>query len=617
MSHQFSQGISVREILMIYLTGLLVVSFWPEKVASTTFVNISKSIEIRIDESSPVLAAEKDLLSFQKTTNSISQTRLMNLNQQIRKAPSIQAVQLADYSKDLKEIHNPNRILLVGPLQLNQGLALTDENRIEVVREWQGQVLERGDVNLGSGTYSIEIGKLEGTLCAKLTGDRYEIMGKGCISLDQYRKLNRTLASGPLLNVSKSQDIAVLAESLRSVEVASQLLPMIDTPKYKPSVSHKIYNYYDSDQADPPVLEGATVGNSVDNLEDETSYIIAQIQAAGYIPARVVSGARTSKRGVPLVSQNAAVALNGIARDAGYTDSDTMTRGLVFGRVKKEGRTVAGVDVQIEGRPDLKPLYFNELYIPDPNQKETASHGLYTFMNVPDGEYALRAEMANKFVGFQNASVRSGAMALADIDSTFRKREVQLTAYDIITKVSQPAVLTLQAYSEDVILESGQADILLSEIEDNSFVFVHPVNRNYLTTQFVLEAGDSQYNFPMIHKDWMENLLSQAKLNHSVQGRIVMGFGPQEPFKAIAVGSQSARIVYFDHQGKVVEGDFGPADGGYLILDPEEDVVEFAIERPSQKSLKVVYMPTQPGVVNILTVPGTFSHSGSPVIGQR
>lgn len=544
----------------------------------------------------------------------------MNLNQQIKKAPSIQAVQLADYSKDLKELHNPNKIHLVGPLQLNQGLALTDENRIEVVHEWQGQIFERGTVNVESGTYSIEIGKMEGLLCAKLTGDRYEIMGKGCISLDQYKKLNRSLASGPLLNVSKFQDVAALADSLRSVEVASQLLPTIETKnlnRLKPSVSHKIYNYYDSDQADPPALEEAVVSNSVDNYEDETSYIIAQIQAAGYVPARVVSGARTAKRGVPLVSRNAANALNDIARDAGYTDTDIMNRGLVFGRVNKEGRTVAGVDVQIEGRPDLKPLYFNELYIPDPNQKSTASHGLYTFMNVPDGDYAIRAEMANKFVGFQNASVRSGAMALADIDSTFRKREVQLATYDVVTKVSQPAVLTLQAYSEDVILDSGYKDVLLSDVEDNSFVFVHPINRDYLTTQFVLESGDNQYNFPMIHKDWMEKLLSQAQLNRSIQSRIVMGFGPQEPFKAIAVGSETARIIYFDHQGQIVEGDTGPADGGYLILDPEEDVVEFAIQRPSQKSLKVVYMPTQPGVLNIPTVPGTFLHSDSPNSGKK
>lgn len=617
MSIHFSKGISVREILMIYITGLLAVTFWPEKVASTTFVNISKNIEIRIDESSPVLAAEKDLLSYQESTNIISQARLMNLNQQIRKAPAIQAVQLADYSRDLREIQNPNRVRLVGPLQLNQGLALTGDNRIEVVHEWQGQIFERGEVNVDLGTYSIEIAKMEGTLCAKLTGDRYEIMGKGCISLDQYRKLNRSLASGPLLNVSKYQDVAVMAESLRSVEVAAHALPEIETAKIKPSISHKIYNYYHSDQANPPSIENAVVENSVDNSEDETSFIITQIKAAGQTPARVVSGGRTSRRGVPLMPDSATKALNDIARNAGYTDSDVMTRGFVLGRVNKEGRTIAGVDVQIEGRPDLKPLYFNELYIPDPNQKTTASHGIYTFINVPDGEYALRAEMANKFVGFQNASVRSGTMALADIDSTFRKREVQLATYDVSTKISQPAVLTLQAYQEDVILDSGHADVLLSEVEDNSFVFAHPVNRDYLTTQYLLEPGENLYSFPMIHKNWMENILAQAKLNRSIQGRIAMGFGPDEPFRAYAVGSESARVIYFDSHAQVVEGDFGPAGGGFIILDPEQEISEFAIQRSTQKALKVVYMPTQPGVVSILTVPGTFSHSDSPVSGHK
>jgi len=592
---------------MIYISGLLMVTFWPEQVGSTTFVNIANNIEIRIDETSPVLAAEKDLLAFQNSANENTQAGLMNLNQQVpRLQASIQRVQLADYSKDLKDIQNPNRLFLTGPLQLNQGLALTSDNRIDVVREFEGQIFEVGQVDVNKGTYSIEISKMEGTLCAKLTGDRFEVMGKGCISLDQFKKLNRSVAMGPLLNVSKYQEVAQIAESLRSVEVASQSLPQIEVPRMKPSVSHKIFNYYNSDQPNPPALESAVVENSVDSSEDETSFIITEIKAAGFQAARVVSGGRTSRRGAPMVSDTAKKALFEIAQNAGYTDAGGMTRGFVFGRVNQEGRTVAGVDVQIEGRPDLKPLYFNELYIPDPNQKTTASHGLYTFMNVPDGEYALRAESANKFIGFQNASVRTGTMALADIDSTFRKREVQVATYDVATKVSQPSVVTLQAYEEDLVLDSGHGDILLSEIEDNSFVFVHPINRNFLTTQYLLQPGETHYSFPMIHKEWLENILSQAKLREAIQGRISMGFGPQEPFKVMAIGSESAKIIYFDTNAQVVEGDFGPAGGGYLILDSEENVTEFAIQRPSQKNLKVIYMPSQPGVVNILTAPDSF-----------
>jgi hypothetical protein len=79
-----------------------------------------------------------------------------------------------------------------------------------------------------------------------------------------------------------------------------------------------------------------------------------------------------------------------------------------------------------------------------------------------------------------------------------------------------------------------------------------------------------------------------------------MGLGPQEPFKAFAVGSEKAQVIYFDSNAQIVEGAFGPAGGGFLIIDPEEHVVEYAIQKATQKNLRVVYMPTQPGVLSVI-----------------
>ena len=583
------------------------VTLWPEQTSMTTFLSVSEPIQLKMDERSPVLAAEKDLITYLTQSETKTQSEFQNLNQQLRPVPVVPQRKLADYSTHLQDIQAKLNTQLVGPIQLNQGLALTGEDRLEVYREHQGQIFERGDIDISTGTYNILLEKMEGSLCAKLTGDRYEVMGRGCVALSGLQNMSRSLARGPLLNISKYQDVVALSEQIGGDKKSnlissyeSKELPMLDTQKLKPSMAYKIYDYYDSENPEPRVIENTVVSNSVDGAEDESSYIITQIAAAGYIPTRVIGGAGVARRGAPLQRRSAADALNAIAKDIGFTEGETMSRAVAFGRVTKEGQTIAGATVSIEGREDLKPLYFNELYIPDVNQKVTASHGIYTIMNVPDGEYALRAEVANKLIGFQNASLRAGSVSLADIDSTFRKREVSISTYDIATKVSQDSVVTLQAHDEDLILANGQVDVLLNEFRDNSFALVNPINRNYLTTQFLLEPGQNEYNLPLVHRDWMEALLSQAKLRSAIQGRIVMGLGPQEPFKAFAVGSEKAQVIYFDSNAQVVEGAFGPAGGGFLIIDPEEHVVEYAIQKASQKNLRVVYMPTQPGVLSII-----------------
>lgn len=573
----------------------------------TTFLSVSEPIQLKMDERSPVLAAEKDLITYLTQAETKTQSELQNLNQQLKPTPIILQRKLADYSTHLQDIQSKLNTQLVGPIQLNQGLALTGEDRLEVYREHNGQTFERGQIDISSGTYNILLEKMEGSLCAKLTGDRYEVMGRGCVALSGLQNMSRSLSRGPLLNISKYQDVVALSEQLISEKKSnlissyeSKELPMLETQKIKPSMAYKIYDYYDSENPEPRVIENTIVSNSVDGAEDESSYIITQIAASGYVPTRVIGGANVSKRRAPLQRKSAAQALNDIAKEAGYTEGETMSRAVAFGRVSKEGQTIAGATVSIEGREDLKPLYFNELYIPDPKQKVTASHGIFTIMNVPDGEYALRAEVSNKLIGFQNASLRAGSISLADIDSTFRKREVSISTYDLATKVSQDSVVTLQAHDEDLILANGQVDVLLNEFRDNSFALVNPINRNYLTTQFMLEPGQNEYNLPLVHRDWMEALLSQAKLRSAIQGRIVMGLGPKEPFKAFAVGSEKAQVIYFDSNAQVVEGAFGPAGGGFLIIDPEEHVVEYAIQRATQKNLRVVYMPTQPGVLSVI-----------------
>ncbi|MFN9066298.1 MAG: hypothetical protein ACK5V3_03660, partial [Bdellovibrionales bacterium] len=380
----------MKELIAIYFAGLFVVTAWPSKVTPRPFINISQGIQFKIDDQSPVVSAEKDLLSLEKKeAEDFNKAKWASLNQLgPRRVPHYKPV-LVDYSANLKEIQDQRLVTLQGPLQLKQGLALTDENRIEIYQIQNGRIIEQGEVDISSGTYKIQMTKMDGQICAKLKTGFSEIMGSGCVDLTKSQISQAMKPQGPLLAIVRYQDVFELAENAKKVEKLRPAQPVemasIESIEPAQKLYGKIYDYYGYNSDQPRVIEKAQVNNSVDNNESASSFVVTQVSAPNYVPSRIVSNRAAVRRGVPLLAQNASKAMTDIARDLGYTDGDMNSRGTLWGRVMSNGKTLAGVDVSLDGASGVKPLYLNELYIPDPNMKVTASHGLFTFMNLPEG----------------------------------------------------------------------------------------------------------------------------------------------------------------------------------------------------------------------------------------
>lgn len=604
-------------MLAIYFSALALLTFVPAKVVSIPFINLAQSVQFEIDPSSPAMSVEKDFYGIQKRLELQTGKPSFSLNEVVGKpqsqfrnlavAPQVPKPRqpILDYSQKVRADTLSN-LTISGPLELKQGLALTDEHRIEVHRESKGAVVEYGDVDISKGTYAIKLSSAEGHVCARLRGSRYEIIGEGCFSLDRIRGLNKSTNAGPLLSVSRYKDVLAFSDKPTSPPPAKEAseetekVVKANHPERRrsPVVDARIIDFYDSDNPDAKPLD-VNFENSVQNAEDTNSTIVTVITSKDHPPARIVANHYSGNSGASLPNRNALDALEKLAREAGHIPPGA-SGGTAWGRAKSEGRSVAGAQVEIEGREDLRPLYLNEFYIPDVNQKSTASHGLYTFVGLPEGEYSIRGTQGNKFMGFQNISVRENALALADIDATDRKRPVRVAVYDLLNKTSQDAVATLQNYDEDIVIQGGQVDINVQDNFDTAFALVNPLSKKYMTAQHILNPDDELYTFPLVPSQWVETVLAQAKLERPVKNKIILGIGAQKPFRVEAIGSKLAQIVYFDSEGQVVEGNFGSAGGGFFILDPEDHVTEYAIQAAGEKSVRAVYMPTVPNILNII-----------------
>lgn len=593
------------------------VTLIPAQISSFTFINIGKAIQFEIDPTSPATSVERDFMAVQKSR--IETKNFASLNDYVGKPhfprkPLAQASRPAiDYSQIVRS-DSWAYLNLSGPVELKQGLALTDVHRIEIHRENRGQILEFGEVDIQKGIYQIQVMSLEGYICGKLRGMRDEVVGQGCFALERVKAQKegsqKTLLKGPLLSVEKTQDLLAQKSAPSSFERPVALIDqkppesevkraqLFREPVTRREAQNRVISYYDYDNPQAKPLD-AKVESSTGGLEDESSTTIVSISVPNFPRTRTVANVYTPSRGAVIPPNPALNALRELANENLAGLPGQRVAGTVFGRTLSEGRSAAGRTVEIEGS-DLKPIYLNEFYLPDPNQKTTASHGLYAFVGVPDGEFSLRAAVGNQFAGFQNVSVRENALSLGDIDSTERRRSARLAIYDLINKTSQSAVVTLQNFDEDLIVEDGHADVSVLDNYDTAYALVNPLNKKYLTAQYILNPGENLYNMPLVSSSWVEELLSNAKLDRPVRNKIVLGVGSQKPYRVEAIGSKEARIIYFDSEGQIIKGEYGVAGGGFFVIDPEEGVNEYAIQMAGEKSLRVIYMPTLANVINVI-----------------
>jgi hypothetical protein len=609
-------------LLVIYFSALLSVALAPAKIGAQTFYNLSRAIHLHIDPASPATAVEQDFISSKKPALIVR--AFASLNDGVGRPPSHRPSlpraerALIDYSASVRSDAHADfgfGFQLSGPVELKQGLALTDRNRIEIYREARGRLLELGEVDIQKGHYRIRVADLEGRICGKLTGLKGEISGQGCFSLERVALKRQSEVSGPLLTLEKNSDLLASLSIPKGVEATTlKMSESFDSQRTSPAqplrqkisrreAKNRIISFYDYDNPEAKPLPAA-IDTTTSGREDESSTTIMSLAAPHHPPVRIVANAYTPSRGAVIPPKKTLAALEGLAQEMGTAWSGQKTAGrfggTIWGRTLDEGRSVAGRQVEIEGRPDLKATYLNEFYIPDSNQKFTASHGIYAFVGVPEGEYSIRALNQEQFAGFQNVSVREEALALGDINSTERWRSARLTVFDLINKTSQGAVATLQNFDEDVVIEAGQADVQVRDSDDTAFAVVNPLDRRYLTAQYILNPGEDLYNFPLIPSDWVEQVLSQAKLEKPLKSKLVFGMGSQKPFRVQAIGSKEAQVIYVDSEGQVTNGNFGSAGGGFFVVDPEDQVIEYAIEQVGEKSVRVVYAPTSANVVSVI-----------------
>ncbi len=474
---------------------------------------------------------------------------------------------------------------VTGPIELTQGLAVTNEHHIEIRRSDEGVFREMGHVDLMKGSYSIDIDDATGAIVARLLNKAGIVLGEGSIRLSKLQVGEGRLIYGPRLEISPSPTwTGKVSYHYPNPKKAAEL-PQVTTFG-----------------GQNPVVVNQKGEISLENVSKNSTTVV-RAEAKDFMPASKIMVAGEKSFGISMFPNSMMEALKTIVADQkNIVHSRLKDSSIVWGTATLDGKPLSGVTVISETDPEAKAIYFNEFLIPDSKLTSTSSSGLYAFVDLGDGFHALLAQRGDAYLGHQNVEVEAGSVAIGDIQSTLHTEPVRVRAFDAFSGEPISLVANLQSLSEPLQINEGSASIVLPQVSRMSMIYTE-APATYVSANYFYNDQDSFIHLPMISSDWLAELKTIAKVNETPQAGTIIGFFGEERFEAYLAGQDKdspATIIYFDAAGRVVDGRQGVAGGGFVIFNVPYGTQETVIVGVSEKVFSKV-VPVDTDTVSVLT----------------
>ena len=443
--------------------------------------------------------------------------------------------------------------LVRGLLELTNGLALTSpSDELTVFQEVEGEQWQRGTVWIREGRYAIEVPNREGLLVAELRTERGELLGRGELELvhlpvkkkNQFKVSDVTIRLYPISSTLEGRILSAYSHNDVKKAVRDAQIEIM-------GVGHRVNSERDGHFEDSQILEGSSV--------------IVQVQRAGYWGTLAV-GSSKSRNEFTLYPNKMLKAFMSFAYANDPTlklDQDTA---LVWGKITRNGKPIAGAHVELmTTEKPLTPIYFNELMIPDPKLKATTANGLYAFLPVPSGAHAV--QVTDQGILSEPIVFPADARHVSTIDiETMSWKRMVVKSFDAFAPETQVAAdLYRLGFDSEKKRSAGVAE--LKYVASTSLLVLNsvPSSADYAPARISVTRQSSFAYLPMIKTKWLKGLIAGRRTPGT---SIAVGFvNSKKTYRVHPDVGSAASVIYFDPQGKEVEGNLGVPGGGYVVLN--------------------------------------------------
>lgn len=457
--------------------------------------------------------------------------------------------------------NDPRRQFKVaGHLFLDALTAFLPDHRIEVVWMREGVSRRTGRFSMNDSHFSIDVDELA-----------------GAVRLEMYDRTGSVVAAGgvrlsPELN---AQSLTRLQVRMRPVgQVASNFTDFYKQPAelFALNRKDKVWSFGKNPIRTKASFDAGSVFEAdpqgllfIDGIAGGSSSF-AMTESADYYPSLhlITSG---QQEALPLISKKTAKAmLEIIEQQLGYTDAQK-NGAIVMGQVTAGGRALSGAEVALEGFPEARPVYLNEVLIPDPRLKTTSGSGYFVFVHLPQGFYSVRAMRGPQFVGYGNVVNEPRAVSFIEVREPARYAPFDIRAFDAFSGAPQSAELALQSLNQTIRIE-GYGQIEHPVLPQYTLLEANPATDEHVPAVYPY-AGDAEFvHLPLIPRAWLDERIAAAKINLLPGTGAIMGFSEQGGYEIslphLPAGAE-AQVLYFDVHGRQVPA--AVENGGFLLVN--------------------------------------------------
>ncbi len=523
---------------------------------------------------------------------------------------------------------NLNPLHLQGKIELAGGLAVTDRMTIIVGRHEAGQFQEYGTVDIGSGLYEVRVQKRTGMIIGKLVDEHDQLVGEGFFQIGDDGNMSPKLVIAPVKSYSTSTNYAYSPPPAGTIPGSpSQVSPTITrNPEPNPNSGGKEQtlaqmNFGSGYQEEITPLQGdeksyTRVASSNGGMSDtnQNSFALLRSAAKDFFQTNQIVSAQEKIENT-LYPHGMIEALRKLVLEQKTSDPqleslnklklEEMT--VIYGQVFDEQKPSSGVSVAIERYPDMVPIYFNALMLPDVNLKSTSANGYFAFLGPPEGLLSLVARRGTAYISHANAYVEAGAVAQTNIHTTLSIAESKLVAFDAFTGVPQNIRVSLQSLSQEVETNEESNNIFLPEMNRLSLAHTDRTSIYYPST-FVYNDKQGSIYLPLLQTEWLNQVgqkiyeVSGQQIS-SMQGLIV-GFVNDDDYVVEVMGyksDQKTQIIYFDSLGNVLDQQYGIGGGGFIIPNFEDDSAQIKVTGRNSGSSYLQIIPVDAQAASVLS----------------
>lgn len=573
----------------------------PQKIEPTQYLPVQNPLQIFIPESSPGYSAFQDLSlsSGQERTKVASQEEvahfvpvflrsgdvtLVLIKQKPLDSPTKKEIQQLKLKPiiisqptsapastnivtnvDLKPLAVPTQKLasvkpqlIQGEVQLTGGLAFTGSDSLIRVYQRDQESNQESEVTAvwpEKGKFEILVPEQKGQLVAELRDVHGKLLGADEIDLS-----NPQSGTGYHFKLSpRAQGIEV--ETFEGHNYIGAPKRIVNSRVLNPALSLE--------------FEQDSEHRFTETRFSKNSQVLVGGYSEGYFPSlSIVRHGQTKP--LDLYSEKVIYGLAQIVRPGPQLEG----KAIIWGRVIKDGKPVAGAKVYLNSARDTLPIYFSS-YLPDQNLVTTGPEGDFVFMDLNPGLHSVSVFHPQHKFPTEYVATESGMVSPIQLESTSLKKVTAriYSAVESALSQDQPReglirvneskhqlrLSTHQWNSMQVFRGYGLMDIQSVPTEETE------------ATHFYWSRDQGQLNVPIIPTNWFVDLINRAKLTAETKQGLIMGFGFKGPYE-VYVTDDSAQVIYFDQYGQIInESETNKIRFGFLIVNASDNYHQVSI----------------------------------------